>query len=83
MTSNNVTPIAPTQEWTDLRTKIKAKWAKFVDTDIDAFKGNMHLIVDKVQKVYSCTKEKAEQEYSDFKKTLEPTVTPAEKAKPN
>jgi uncharacterized protein YjbJ (UPF0337 family) len=83
MTSPNVTPIAPTQEWTDLRTKIKAKWGKFVDTDIDAFKGNMHLIVDKVQKVYSCTKEKAEQEYNDFKKTLDTKVTVAEKTNPN
>jgi hypothetical protein len=81
MTTN--TTITPSQEWTDLRTKIKAKWAKFVDSDIDAFKGNLHLIVDKVQSVYACTKEKAEQEYADFKKTLEPKVTVAEKANPN
>jgi uncharacterized protein YjbJ (UPF0337 family) len=70
-------------DWTELRTKIKAKWDKFVDTDLESFKGNMHLISEKVQKVYGVTKDKAEQEYADFKKTLEPKATVAEKTKLN
>ena len=83
MTSTDVTPITTAQDWTDLRTKIKAKWGKFADADLDAFKGNMHLIVEKVQKIYSLPREKAEQEYNDFKNTLDPKVTPAEKSNPN
>ena len=59
------------QEWSELRSKIKAKWSKLVDTDLDSFKDNLHLIADKVQKVYGVTKDKAEQEYKDFRKTLE------------
>lgn len=63
---------ADTQEnWTDIRSKIKTKWDKFADADLDGFKGNMHLIPEKVQKTYGIAKDKAEQEYSDFKKTLE------------
>lgn len=71
------------KDWTELRTKIKTKWEKFVDADLDSFKGNMHLIAEKVQKVYGLTKDKAEQEYSDFKKTLDAPPTSTEKAKPN
>jgi uncharacterized protein YjbJ (UPF0337 family) len=70
-------------DWSEIRGKIKQKWDKLVDSDIDSFKGNMHLIADKLQKSYGYTKDNADQEYADFKKSLEPTVTPAEKAKPN
>jgi len=70
-------------EWSEIRGKIKQKWDKLVDIDVDAVKGNMHLISEKLQKAYGYTKDKAEQEYTDFKKTLAPAVTPVEKAKPN
>jgi len=71
------------QEWTELKGKIKSRWSKLIDTDVESFKDNMHLISEKVQKVYGITKDRAEQEYADFKKTLEAKPTPAEKAKPN
>lgn len=55
--------------WTDMKSKIKTKWNKFSDSDVEGFKDKMHLISEKIQKVYSITKEKAEEEYKDFKKT--------------
>jgi uncharacterized protein YjbJ (UPF0337 family) len=70
-------------EWKELRNKIKAKWSKLADLEVDGFKDNMHLISAKIQKAYGYTKDKAEQEYKDFRKSLEPTVTPVEKSKPN
>lgn len=70
-----------TSEWTDLRGKIKRKWSKLADTDVDSFKGNMHLIADKVQTAYGYTKDKAQQEYNDFKKSLEPKEVGPEKPK--
>lgn len=72
-----------TTEWNETKSKIKSKWSKLADVDVDSFKGNMDLITEKIQKAYGYTKDKAEQEYKDFKKTLEPAVTVAEKAKPN
>ncbi len=57
--------------WTEMKGKIKTKWNKFSDTDIDGFKDKMHLISEKVQKVYSISKEKAEDEYKDFKKSYD------------
>ena len=59
--------------WTELKGKIKAKWAKFTDNDIEAFKGNLEQIAGKVQQIYGYAKEKAEQEYQDFKKSLTTT----------
>lgn len=75
-------------EWTEIKGKIKSKWSKFGEAELESFKGNMDLISEKMQKSYGFTKDKAEQEYQDFKKTLEPVapkaadavVTPA---KPN
>ncbi len=70
-------------EWTELKGKIKSKWSKLVDADIESFKDNMHLISEKVQKAYGFTKDKAESEYSDFRKTLETKSPQPEKAKIN
>lgn len=66
-------------EWNELKGKIKAKWNKFTDIDVDKFRGNMHLVAAKVQSAYGLTKDKAEQEYSDFQKSIEtkaPEKTP-------
>lgn len=60
----------PKTEWKDVKGKIKTKWSKLNDSDIDAFKDNMHLVAAKVQTVYGISKDKAEQEYTEFKKTI-------------
>ena len=56
--------------WTELKGKIKAKWAKLTDHDLDEVKGNMETLAGKIQKTYGYAKDKAEQEYKDFKATL-------------
>lgn len=76
------TPDKAQSDWSEIKGKIKTKWGKFVDTDVDGFKGNMDLISEKLQKTYGYTKDKAEQEYKDFKKTLEPTAAVAAPAAP-
>ena len=57
--------------WVELKGKIKTKWAKFTDHDIDELNGHMEQIAGKIQKVYGYAKEKADLEYKDFKKSLE------------
>lgn len=56
--------------WNELKGKIKAKWAKFTDQDIDELKGNLEQIAGKIQKTYGYAKEKAEQEFNEFKASL-------------
>jgi len=71
------------KNWTELKGKIKAKWAKLNETDVESFKDNLNLISSKIQTAYGLTKDKAEQEYADFRKTLEKKPTESEKSKPN
>ncbi len=66
-------------EWNDLKGKIKARWDKFVDTDLEKFRGNMHLVAARVESVYGITKDKATQEYTDFQKSLETKATESAK----
>jgi uncharacterized protein YjbJ (UPF0337 family) len=60
----------PVTEWKEIKSKIKTKWQKLGDSDIEKFKDNMHLVSAKVQNVYGISKDKAEQEYAEFKKTI-------------
>ena len=56
--------------WTDLRGKIHDKWEKFTEKDLDGFKGNLKSVAQKVEQVYGYSKEKADQEFRDFKASL-------------
>src|SRR4051812_34209343 len=61
--------------WSDLRTKIKTKWSKFSDSDIEGFKDNLDKVSGQIQKTYGIAKELAEREFNDFKATLSSTKT--------
>ena len=56
--------------WTQLKGKIKTKWAKLTDNDIDELKGDMEQLSGKLQKTYGYAKEKAEKEFKEFKASL-------------
>ncbi|MBP6217295.1 MAG: CsbD family protein [Oligoflexales bacterium] len=57
-------------EWNIIKGKIKSKWAKLKDDEIECFRGNLEQLTGKLQKAYGYEKEKAEKEYSEFKKSL-------------
>jgi len=54
--------------WTEIKGKIKAKWGKLTDSEIDTFNGNLDQLAGKIQQTYGYAKEKAEEEYNNFKK---------------
>ena len=56
--------------WNELKGKIKTKWAKLTDDDVESFKGNLDQISGKIQKTYGYAKEKADGEYRDFQQSL-------------
>lgn len=58
-------------KWTELKGKIKTKWGKFNDDDIESFKGNLDQLVGKIEKTYGYAKDVAEKEYNDFKTSLQ------------
>jgi uncharacterized protein YjbJ (UPF0337 family) len=56
----------PTSEWKDLKGKIKSKFGKLSDSELDSLQGHMDQLQSKVQKVYGYDKEKAERECKRF-----------------
>ena len=70
-------------EWTELKGKIKQKWNKLADADVESFKGNMQAIPAKLQSAYGYTKDKADAEFAELNETLRATPAPVEKDKQN
>jgi len=65
------TPNDNTQtDWNRVRGKIKQRWAKLSDDDIDYFNGKLDAIAGKLQEKYGYSRDEAEQELASFKKTL-------------
>ncbi len=63
--------VSTSPTWADTKAKIKAKWSKFSDTELDGFKDNLDKLSTQIQKTYGIAKEQAEKDYKDFKKSLE------------
>ncbi len=57
-------------DWSDLKSKIKTKWAKIPDTELEGLQGKIDNLAGKIQKAYGVPKYQAQQEVDDFKKTL-------------
>lgn len=68
-------------EWTELRKKIKLRWSRFTESEIEFFKGDLELITENIKKSYGYSNAKAEQEYKDFKKSLEAAAKAVESLK--
>lgn len=62
--------------WPEVRELIKMNWDKIDDEDIDALRGKWDLLSDKIQEVYSYSKERADQEMMEFKRELNPKRSP-------
>ena len=63
----------PQTNWSDVKSKIKTRWSKFNDSELDGFKDHLDTVSGQIQKTYGISKEQAEKEFSEFKKTLAPT----------
>lgn len=53
--------------WRQLKGKIKEKWGKFTDDDITRMNGKYDQFLGSLQKRYGYSKEKAEQEFKNWK----------------
>lgn len=57
--------------WREMTGKIKQKWAKLTDDDLKGVEGNVDEIKGRLRKVYGYSKEKAHQEFEDFRSSLD------------
>lgn len=57
-------------DWKETKSKIKAKFNKLSDSDIDSLNGHMDQLPSKLEKTYQYDKEKAEKEGKSFTESL-------------
>jgi uncharacterized protein YjbJ (UPF0337 family) len=55
------------KNWTDLKAKIRNKWGKFSDQELNTMKGDFTLLRGSLQRAYGLSKENAEFQYEAFK----------------
>ena len=63
-------------EWKMMKGAIRAKWGKLTEDEVEEIRGSLDKLVGKLQQTYGYAKEKAEQEYKDFKKLMTKLIEP-------
>ncbi len=48
--------------WTEMKGRIKSKWAKLTDDDVDMIEGKKDMLVGRLQQRYGLQKDEAERE---------------------
>jgi uncharacterized protein YjbJ (UPF0337 family) len=57
--------------WNIAKGKVKEKWGKLTDDDLDVIKGKRDQLIGAIQKRYGYAREQAEREADDFARELE------------
>jgi uncharacterized protein YjbJ (UPF0337 family) len=68
--NHNTTQNPAQGNWQEIKGKIKSKFGKFTDDELESFNGNLDKIAVKIQKTYGYSQERAEREYQDLKATF-------------
>lgn len=55
-------------QWKQYKGKVKEKWGKLTDDDLDVIEGKRDQLVGKVQERYGIAREEAEKQVSEFEK---------------
>jgi len=56
-------------QWKQLKGKIKTKWGKLTDDDLDVIAGQKDQLIGKIQERYGIQKEEAQQQVDEWNKT--------------
>jgi uncharacterized protein YjbJ (UPF0337 family) len=64
------------KNWSEIKGKIKAKWSKFNDDEVESFKKDFNQLSGKVQKTYGIAKDIADREFDEFKKSVQSLMGP-------
>lgn len=57
-------------QWSQLSGKLKRKWAKLTDADVNQPEGHREYLVGKLQERYGIAKEKADIQVKEFERAL-------------
>jgi len=53
-------------QWKQLAGKLKAKWGKLTDDDLDRVSGNTETLIGRIQERYGYARDQAKREVDDF-----------------
>lgn len=56
--------------WKQVKGKIRTKWGKITDDELDQIKGNRDQFLGKIQEKYGVAREQAEKDLKDFEKSI-------------
>lgn len=56
-------------DWRTLRGRIRERWGKLTDDHLDIVNGRMEMIAGRVQQAYGITREEAERQVQDWKRS--------------
>ena len=56
--------------WDQMKGKLRAKWGKLTDDDIDVIKGKREVLLGKLKEKYALEKDKADQEVDTWLRQL-------------
>ena len=54
--------------WKQMTGKVREKWGKLTDDEIDQLAGNRDQLVGKIQERYGCARDEAERQVKDWEK---------------
>ncbi len=54
--------------WKQLKGRVKLRWGKLTDDQLDKIAGNRDQLVGKIQEIYGVTKDEAEKRLTDWQK---------------
>ena len=67
-------------QWKQYRGRFKEKWGKLTDDDLDVIDGRRQQLVGRLQERYGIAREAAEEQVSEFIKSVDESRTNAAKA---
>jgi len=56
--------------WKQFKGRVKEKWAKFTDDDLDKIEGRRDRLAGKLQEKYGIAKEEAEKQLKEFEEKI-------------
>lgn len=57
-------------QWKQMKGKVKTKWGKLTDDDLDVISGQKDQLVGRIQERYGIQKDEAQRQVDDWNKTL-------------
>lgn len=52
--------------WKEMKGRVKARWGKLTDDELDQVEGNYDILLGKIQKAYGLSREEAERDLSEL-----------------